>query len=242
MKKKKALKIALWIVLGLIGLVILVTGFFAVKGAVMWNNAKNELSIAQAAESLRADERFTPFEELPQFYIDAVISVEDRKFFTHGGINVKSIIRAALYDIKNHSLDQGGSTITQQVSKNIWFSEDKNMERKFAEVWAAFGLEKELDKNEIFELYVNTIYFGSGYYGIKDAAAWYFGKEPSELSEYECAMLAGLPNAPSVYSPDRSPELARQRLEQVLDAMLANGKITDDKVQQILAQGEGVGL
>ena len=75
MKKKKALKIALWIVLGLIGLVILVTGFFAVKGAVMWNNAKNELSIAQAAESLRADERFTPFEELPQFYIDAVISV-----------------------------------------------------------------------------------------------------------------------------------------------------------------------
>lgn len=235
MKKKKALKIALWIVLGLVGLVILATGFFAIKGAVMWSNAKKELPIAQAAENFRTEEGFTSYEKLPQFYIDAVISVEDRKFFSHGGINVKSIIRAALYDIKNQSLDQGGSTITQQIAKNVWFSQEKHLERKFAEVWAAFDIEKELDKNEIFELYVNTIYFGSDYYGIKDAAAGYFGKQPSELSEYECAMLAGLPNAPSAYSPDESPELARQRLEQVLDAMLANGKITEEKRQELLS-------
>lgn len=234
MKKKKALKIALWILTGIVGLVILVTGFFAIKGAVLWSNAKKELSIAQAAENFRADEGFTPFDELPQFYIDAVISVEDRKFFTHGGINVKSIIRAALYDIKNQTLEQGGSTITQQLAKNVWFSQEKKLERKFAEVWAAFDLEKELSKNEILALYASTIYFGSDYYGIKDAAAGYFGKEPSELSEYECAMLAGLPNAPSVYSPDESPELARQRLEQVLDSMLANGKLTEEKRQELL--------
>lgn len=235
MKKKKALKIILWVVVGIIGLVILVTGFFAIKGAVLWSGAKKELSIAQAAENVRSSESFTPFEELPQFYIDAVISVEDRKFFAHGGINVKSIIRAVLYDLKNKSLDQGGSTITQQLAKNVWFSEEKKLARKFAEVWAAFDLEKELSKNEIFELYANTIYFGSDYYGIADAAAGYFGKKPAELSEYECAMLAGLPNAPSAYSPDESPELARQRLEQVLDSMLANGAITDEKINELLA-------
>lgn len=235
MKKKKALKIALWIVIGIVGLAVLVTGFFAIKGAVLWSGAKKELSIAQAAENFQADENFTSYDKLPQFYIDAVVSTEDRKFFSHGGINVKSIIRAALYDIKNQTLEQGGSTITQQLAKNVWFSQEKRLERKFAEVWAAFDLEKELDKNEIFELYVNTIYFGSDYYGIKDAAAGYFGKQPAELSEYECAMLAGLPNAPSVYSPDESPELARQRLEQVLNAMLANGKITEEKRQELLS-------
>ena len=111
------------------------------------------------------------------------------------------------------------------------------MERKFAEVWAAFELESGLSKNEIFELYVNTIYFGSGYYGITSAAEGYFGKKPSELSDYECAMLAGLPNAPSVYSPNRSPELARQRLEQVLDSMRDNGKLSENEAQQVLAQG-----
>lgn len=242
MKRKKALKIALWIVCGIVGLVVLVTGFFAVKGAIMWSGAKGGLSPAQAAEELRAAENFTPYEELPQFYIDAVISIEDRRFFSHSGINVKSIIRAALYDIKNRSLEQGGSTITQQLAKNVWFSEEKKLERKFAEVWAAFDLEKELTKEDIFALYANTIYFGSDYYGITDAARGYFGKEPAELSDYECAMLAGLPNAPSVYSPDESPELARRRLELVVQAMRDNDKLSDDEAQQVLAQGKGVQL
>ena len=232
--KKKVLKIALWAVIAIVGLFILVMGFFAVKGAIMWNDAKSGLSPAQAAKELRAAENFTPYEELPQFYIDAVISVEDRCFFTHGGINVKSIIRAALYDIKNKSLDQGGSTITQQLAKNVWFSGEKKLERKFAEVWAAFDLEKALTKENIFELYANTIYFGSDYYGITEAAHGYFGKAPAELTEYECAMLAGLPNAPSVYSLDESPELAGQRLAQVLDSMLANGAITEEKMGELL--------
>lgn len=90
------------------------------------------------------------------------------------------------------------------------------MERKFAEIFAAWEVEKQYDKEDIFELYVNTIYFGSGYYGIYEAAEGYFGKEPSELTEYEAVMLAGLPNAPSAYSPDTSPELAKQRMSQVL--------------------------
>lgn len=233
---KKVLKIVFRAALILIALVVLVTGFFAVKGAVLWNDSKSELSVTQAAENIRAGKDFVKFDELPQFYIDAVISVEDRRFFKHNGISVKSIIRAALYDIKTKSLEQGGSTITQQLAKNVWFSEEKRMERKFAEVWAAFSLESGLTKNEIFELYVNTIYFGSGYYGIGEAARGYFGKAPSELSEYECAMLAGLPNAPSVYSLDENPELASQRLELVLQAMRDNGKLSEHEAQEVLAQ------
>lgn len=233
---KRVIKIILRVVLAIVGLVVLTVGFFAVNGAVMWHNSKSALSVTQAAENIRAESGFVEFDELPQFYVDAVISVEDRRFFKHNGISLRSIARAAFYDVKTRSLDQGGSTITQQVAKTVWFFEEKIMSRKFAEVWAAFELENKLSKNEIFELYVNTIYFGSGYYGISSAAEGYFGKKISELSDYECAMLAGLPNAPSVYSPDRSPELARQRLEQVLDSMQANGVLTEERAKEIIEE------
>lgn len=239
MKKKKALKIVLIVLLVLVGLVVITAGFFAIRGAIMWNDAKDRLSVAQAAEQLRADADYVKYGDLPQFYIDAVISVEDRRFFKHNGISVKSIVRAALFDILSGSFEQGGSTITQQLAKNVWFDQEKRMERKFAEVFAAFSLEKELTKPEIFELYVNTIYFGSGYYGIGEASRGYFGKEPSELTDYECALLAGLPNAPSAYSLDDAPELAHQRAEKVLQAMRDNGKLTEAAAEEVLAQTVG---
>ncbi|MCM1167936.1 MAG: transglycosylase domain-containing protein [Ruminococcus sp.] len=235
MKKKKITRVIFSVVGIIAALCAAFVGFFAVKGAVMWNGAKAEKPLDALVAEIRAEEGFVRISELPQFYIDAVISVEDRKFRTHCGINVKSIARALLYDIRTLSFEQGGSTITQQLAKNLWFTQEKRLERKFAEVYAAFALEKALSKDEIFELYVNTIYFGSGCYGIADAAAGYFGKAPSELSEYECAMLAGLPNAPSAYSPDESPELAEQRLRLVLDSMCGNGVITEAKAEEVAA-------
>ena len=235
MKKKKITKV-IFSVIGIIaGLCVIVAGFFAIKGAVMWNNAKSAKPLDKAVAELQSAEGFARVSELPQFYINAVISVEDRKFRTHNGINLKSIARALLYDVKTLSFEQGGSTITQQLAKNVWFTQEKRLERKFAEVFAAFELEKSLSKDEIFELYVNTIYFGSGYYGITDAAKGYFGKAPSELTEYECAMLAGLPNAPSAYSPDESPELAEQRLRLVLDSMEDSGVISGEKAEEVMA-------
>lgn len=234
MKKKKISRV-IFSVIGIIAaLCVIVIGFFAIKGAVMWNNAKAAKPLDTAIAELRSAEGFAKVSELPQFYINAVISVEDRKFRTHNGINLKSIVRALLYDVSTLSFDQGGSTITQQLAKNVWFTQEKRIERKFAEVFAAFELEKALSKDEIFELYVNTIYFGSNYYGVADAARGYFGKTPSELSEYECAMLAGLPNAPSVYSPDESPELARQRLKLVLDSMESCGVISKTKAEEVM--------
>lgn len=236
MKTKKKIIRTIFSIVGIIAaLCAAVIAFFAIKGAVMWNNAKAEHPINDLITQLQSEDGFARISELPDFYINAVISVEDRKFRTHNGINLKSIARALLYDIKSLSFEQGGSTITQQLAKNLWFTQEKQIERKFAEVYAAFELEKALSKDEIFELYVNTIYFGSDYYGITAAARGYFDKSPSELSEYECAMLAGLPNAPSAYSPDESPELARQRLGMVLDSMERNGVITAARAEEVMA-------
>lgn len=113
------------------------------------------------------------------------------------------------------------------------FTQEKKLERKAAEVFAALELESQYTKEEIFELYANTVYFGNGCYGIRQATVGYFGKEPSELSDYECAILAGLPNAPSVYSLDENKELALQRVEQVLRSMVKNKIITQEAVDSI---------
>lgn len=233
--RSKIIKRVLIIFAAIMALLIIIAGIFAIKGAVMWNAARERSPIEKTVTQLRSDENFIGYDDLPEFYINAVISTEDRKFETHNGVKLSSIIRALLYDVRTLSFDQGGSTITQQVAKNIWFTQEKRIERKFAELYAAFSLEKALSKREIFELYVNSIYFGSGYYGVADAARGYFGKDVSELSDYECAMLAGLPNAPSAYSPDASPELARQRLLVVLDSMKDNGVLTSEQAEMVMA-------
>ena len=212
---------------------IAVCAFFGVKGYQMYKEAVTEKPISERVEEIRGMEGFMPYSELPQFYIDAMISVEDHRFEKHCGIDLIAIGRAALTDIKERSFVQGGSTITQQLAKNMLFTQEKKMERKVAEVFAALELESGYTKEEIFELYVNTSYFGNGYYGVGEAAVGYFGKLPSELSEYECVMLAGIPNAPSVYSPDGENELAVQRTEIVLDSMVRNKIITWEDVGKI---------
>jgi membrane peptidoglycan carboxypeptidase len=215
---------------------VAVTGFFALKGYFMHIAALQSVSVAEMAESIRSEDGFVPYDELPQFYIDAVISAEDRHFFEHKGFDITAIGRALLYDIRTRSFAQGGSTITQQLAKNEFYTQEKKPERKFAELFTSLEIEKELSKTEIFELYVNSIYFGSGYYGIGSASEGYCGKTPSELTEYECAMLAGLPNAPSMYSPDENPELAIERLSQVLDCMADCGKIDKTQKEKILSE------
>ena len=142
---------------------------FRMKGYQMYQEAVAENPINERVEEIRSMEGFTSYSELPQFYIDATISVEDHRFAKHCGIDLIAIGRAAWTDIRAMSFVEGGSTITQQLAKNMLFTQDKKIERKAAEVFAALEMESKYTKEEIFELYVNTAYFGSGYYGIYQA-------------------------------------------------------------------------
>lgn len=207
--------------------------FYGGKGFGMYREAITEKPLNERIMEVRAADNFTTFSELPQFYIKATISVEDHRFEKHFGIDPIAIGRAAWSDLKAGAFVEGGSTITQQLAKNLLFTQDKKMERKAAEVFATLKLETEYTKEEIFELYANTAYFGSGYYGIYQASMGYFQKEPFELTDYESAMLAGIPNAPAEYSPDSSQELSSQRVNQVLDSMVRHKIINQEEADQI---------
>ncbi len=219
----------------MLGAAAAVSTYFGVKGYRLYQNAISQTTIEERVESIRAETDFVEYSQMPKFYIDAVISVEDHRFMYHPGIDPIAILRAALTDIRERAFIEGGSTITQQLAKNLLFTQDKKIERKAAEVFAAFDLEKKYGKEEIFELYVNMNCFGSGYDGFFDAAIGYFGKFPAELTKYESAMLAGIPNAPSAYSPYVNLELANQRVAQVLQSMVNHRIITQDEAEQILA-------
>ena len=143
---------------------------------------------------------------MAQTYIDAVLAVEDKRFYRHPGIDPIAIGRALINDIRAGAYVEGGSTITQQLAKNQFFTQDKKLVRKVSEMFMAFKIESVLDKDKILELYVNSIFFGNGYYCVGDASLGYFGKSPSEMDFDECMLLAGIPNAPSNYNPVASPE------------------------------------
>lgn len=221
----------------LLGMAAAIGVFFGVKGYQMYQDAISQTSIKERVEEIRAEENFTVFSEMSDFYIEAVISAEDHRFMSHLGIDPIAVARAAWTDIREMSFAEGGSTITQQLAKNILFTQEKRMERKAAEVFAAYDMEKNYTKEEIFELYVNTANFGSGYEGIYAASMGYFGKLPAEVTDYEAAMLAGVPNAPSVYSPDISREMAARRVGQVLQSMVRHHALTREEAEQIQQQG-----
>ncbi len=187
------------------------------RGYGMYREALADRPISQTVEELRATDAYTELDELPQTYLDAVVAVEDHRFYEHGGIDPIAICRAAFNDLRTLSLREGGSTITQQVAKNLFFTQDKHFERKVAEVFMAFDLEARYSKREILELYVNSSYFGSGYTGIGQAAPGYLGCDPSDMSDYECALMAGFPNAPELFAAD--PQAADSRARVVVQQM-----------------------
>ena len=213
-----------------------IIGFYIYQGYEMYKYAINETSIEKRVQEIKSDKNYTNIEQLPDMYKNSVIAVEDHRFYEHGAIDIISIGRAIYTNIKEFDLVEGGSTITQQVAKNVYFTQDKKLVRKIAEVYMAFELEKELTKEEIFELYVNTSYFGDGYYNVKEASNGYFDKEPIDMNDYEATLLAGIPNAPSVYAPTKNPDLARQRQEQVICKLVKYKYITQQYADEILEE------
>lgn len=204
------------------------------KGYSKYKEALINEPLEDVVKQIQSKKNYTKFENLPKTYINAVIAVEDHRFYDHKGIDIIGIGRAIITDIRKKDLVEGGSSITQQLAKNLYFSLNKDLDRKIAETFMAWKLEKNYSKEEIFELYVNTSYFGSGYYTIKDASLGYFKKEPIKMNAYECTMIAGIPNAPSVYAPNKNLDLAKQRQRQVINKMVKYNHLTKEEAEKIL--------
>ena len=203
-------------------------------GFVTYSKALEEEPLLTRTAKVTDDEHYVPFNDLPKDYINAVISVEDRRYYDHGPVDFIGIARALWTNFRTGELREGGSTITQQVAKNLVFSQEETVTRKLGELFAAFDIEKYFSKDEIFALYVNSAYFGDGYYGIYDASMGYYGKEPKDLNLDEASMLAGVPNAPSVYAPTVNPDLANERQAHVLNTMVENEYITQAQADEII--------
>lgn len=217
--------------------ILLVFLYFLYKGYSLYNTKIAEISIDSYVDKIRNRENFTKLQDVPEEYKNAVIAVEDHRFENHGAVDYIALARAIFVNIKSKQLTQGGSTITQQVAKNLYFIEDGDgPDRKIAEFIVANELEKKYSKDEILELYINIIYFGDGYYCIGDAAQGYFSKKPSEMNLYECTLLAGIPNAPSAYSPTVNPKLATERQKKVISSMVEHGYLTQEEADSIIAE------
>ena len=232
------MKIIRNIIIVILVLIISVVGYIVYQGYDMYKEAIDKISIEEKIEEIKSKENYTTLKEMPDMYKDAVISAEDHRFYKHGPIDVKSIGRAVLTNIKQGKLVEGGSTITQQLAKNTYFTQEKRFTRKVAEVFVAYQYEEKCEKDEILELYLNTSYFGDGCYSVKEASTNYFDKDPIDMTEYECIMLAGIPNAPSVYAQTKNPELAAQRARQVINKMVENGYLTKEEANKIIEENQ----
>ena len=182
-------------------------------------------------ESLEAKvdrKQFVSSKDIPDMMKKAIVATEDRRFYDHGALDLVSVTRALVTNYLAGQTLEGGSTIAQQTVKNIFLSHDRTLSRKVEELALAVRLEKNYTKDEILELYLNTIYFGHGAYGIKDAARIYFGKDVKDLNVSQCAMLAGLPQAPSVYDPITHPEEGIRRMAVVLTLMAQQEYISSE--------------
>lgn len=191
------------------------------------NRLERVFFLKQAVNARINSANYVKLQDIPESLQQAVVAVEDRKFYNHWGFDMEGIFRASLVNLQYGQVREGASTITQQLVKNLFLSQEQTMGRKAEEFVLAMDMELNYSKDEILELYLNTIYFGSGYYGIKEASEGYFGKEPAMLALPESAMLAGIPNAPSLYSPYVDFMLAKKRQFIVLDAMTSAGYLRE---------------
>lgn len=216
--------------------IILIFGLILyIAGDNMYKNALAGKSLEDVIAEIQSDPNYVEYEDLPQNYINAVIAVEDHRFREHGAIDLIAIARAIYVNISTFSLREGGSTITQQVAKNIFYiTEDNPVVRKSAEILTSFDLEDKYTKNDILELYVNTIYFGDGYYGIEEACQGYLNKDATEMTLADSTMMAGIPNAPSVYAPTVNPDLTRDRQEKVISSMVEYNYISETDANNLI--------
>ena len=182
------------------------------------------------------DVYYLEYEDIPAYAVAAMISIEDKKFYSHSGIDIKAILRAAQAMIQNGEVTQGGSTITQQLAKLTFLTQERTWERKIEEIFIAVGLEQKFSKDEIMEFYLNNVYFGNGYYGIQAASKGYFNVDAKDLSLSQITFLCAIPNNPSLYDPVEKMENTIKRRDRILNQMLQDGKISQETFGQAQAE------
>lgn len=201
-----------------------------VKVSTVWH-------VEETVNSLRSDPGWLSLQKIPDHTRKALLAIEDHDFYKHGALDITGIARAAFANLKAGEVQQGGSTLTQQMVKNVFLSSEQTMTRKAEEAILATWVERKYSKDEILEMYFNSTYFGAGAYGIRDAAQKYFGKDTVQLTLPESAMLAALPYAPSALNPYENPSGCAKRVRLVLKEMLKYGYIGNTELQEALDKG-----
>ncbi len=210
--------------------------FRAAQTSVVYDKDRNTISTLKGEK----DVYYLTYEQIPIDACAAIVSIEDKKFYQHNGIDYKAIIRAVKAMLENGEVTQGGSTITQQLARNIFLTMDRTWQRKVEEMFLATELEKKYSKTEILEYYLNNIYFGNGYYGIQAASFGYFNVEVSALDLSQIAFLCAIPNNPTLYDPLTNMENTLGRRDRILENMYEDGKITESAY--LMAKAEEITL
>ncbi len=188
----------------------------------------------QSAESAG----YIELEQISPDMIQALVAIEDRRFYDHAGVDLRGIVRALIGNAASGEIEQGASTLTMQLARRLFLSDERTYTRKLKEVAVAYRMDREWDKDQILELYLNEVYFGSGAYGIEDASLIYFEVSAIDLELWQAALLAGLVQAPTAYSPLTNPGAAVRRQREVLQAMHREGMITKEDMAQAKEQAE----
>lgn len=180
----------------------LVIGHYVALGYRMYQDAVFVQNVEEKAGQIRSRDGYIAFDDISETFLDELLYREDRNFYSHSGVDFVAIARAAWHDLQAGRYVEGGSTITQQLAKNLYFSSEKELERKVAELFVAFELERSFTKEEILELYCNVVYFGEGCYGIDEAAEHYYGVSAAELNEEQAEALVYTLKCPGYYNPN----------------------------------------
>ncbi len=225
-------KLLLIIVIG----VCVSLSIFVLFGYLNYKQVTSETTLEEMVHEIQNKDSYVQLDEVANDFEEAIVAIEDRRFYTHSGIDLQSIVRVTIANLQAESIVGGGSTITQQLAKNMYFDHSQSFFRKVSEAFVALELESKYDKEEILELYINIIYYGDDYYGVGEASEGYFGKSANELTLFESSLLAGLPQAPSVYALSTHYESAQKRQVEVLNAMLEMNYISNEQYIQVLEE------
>ncbi|WP_240842143.1 biosynthetic peptidoglycan transglycosylase [Acidaminobacter sp. JC074] len=217
-------------------LISLFVGCLAIKGYINYSYIVNDIGLEETINHIMLKDDYVEADQIPHTLLEAFVSTEDKRFYRHNGIDMISIGRAILIDIRYLEYRTGGSTITQQLAKNLFLSFDKTLERKATEYFLAKKIERMYSKDEILALYVNVINYGDGCFGISSASKHYFNKEPMALTDSEAVLLSGLPQSPVNLSLSKYYDNAVVRSEVVINSMINNKVLKEKDAKLIIAE------